>query len=227
MTRENRNEKKQRPRNTRRNVLKVGGITLASLIGVSSTGAVSAQSDNSPDTDFDPDGRDEVVGFLNDIDDLSEQEQTEYAKELSIDQKSAIGDLYANAELSVTTYSEPTGFQTSDNYVSTAETTDAVGTVAGYGEVYTHRQILTWDYNGDDYKNTGQQLSYDLTGPFATFQGKTEDEIEESSTQFTATLSAEYAAEVLGVTRGGEATIISEGQEDGDHTVIQAKAPTS
>jgi len=136
MTKENWSEREQRSGNTRRNILKVGGITLASLVGVTSAGTVSAQSGDSPDTDFDPDDREEVIGFLNDIDDLSEQAQAEYAKELSHDQKVAIGDLYANAELEVSTYSEPTGVQTDDSYVSVSETTEATGNVRRLGEVY-------------------------------------------------------------------------------------------
>jgi len=227
MTKENWSEREQRSGNTRRNILKVGGITLASLVGVTSAGTVSAQSGDSPDTDFDPDDREEVIGFLNDIDDLSEQAQAEYAKELSHDQKVAIGDLYANAELEVSTYSEPTGVQTNDSYVSVSETTEATGNVRRLGEVYTHKQILTWEYNGSDYQNPSQQLSYDLSGPFATFKGKTKDDIDESSTLFTATLAAEYAADVLGVTRGGEAEIITQGEADGDHNVVSKKAPTS
>jgi hypothetical protein len=220
-------QQENRPTSSRRSVLKVGGVALASLVGVGTVGTGSVIADDGPDTDFDPNKREEAVGFLNDIDDLSEQAQAEYAKELSHDQKVAIGDLYANAELEVSTYSEPTGVQANASYVSASKTTEATGTVPGFGTVYTHKQTLTWEYDGSDYQNASQQLSYDLSGPFATFKGKTEDDIDESSTLFTATLAAEYAADVLGVTRGGEAEIVTQGEADGDHNVVSKKAPTS
>jgi len=172
MTKENWSEREQRSGNTRRNILKVGGITLASLVGVTSAGTVSAQSGDSPDTDFDPDNRDEVVGFLNDLDELSEEKQNRYGKELSKAQKEAIADLYMNANLEVTMHTEPRDLQTSDSYTTANETVEAKGSVGGFGTVYVHKQILSWDYNGNDYKNPSQDLEYSLPGPYATFQGK-------------------------------------------------------
>lgn len=121
-------QQENRPANSRRSVLKVGRVALASLVGVGTVGTGSVIADG-PDTDFDPNKREEVVGFLNDIDDLSEQAQAEYAKELSHDQKVAIGDLYANADLEVSTYSEPTTVQANDSYVSASKTTEAEGEV--------------------------------------------------------------------------------------------------
>ncbi|MCD2205130.1 hypothetical protein [Halobacterium sp. KA-6] len=184
----------------------------------------SALADGGVDTDFNPDKRDEVGGFLDDVSDFSDQK--EYAKDLSKAQKEAIVDLYMNADLEVTTYSNSAGFQTNDSYTTATETVEAEGSVPVQGTVYVHKQILSWDYSGDDYKNPSQQLQYSLPGPYATFQGKTEDNINEGASSFIATLSAKYAFELVGVTRGGEATTVTEGKENGDHEVIDKKAPT-
>jgi len=217
----------EQPKSTRRNALRVGGVALASLAGIGGAGASSALAADDVDTDFDPDNRDEVVGFLNDVDGLSEQKQNRYAKELSKAQKEAIADLYMNANLEITMHTESRDFQTSDSYVTANETIEAKGTVAGFGTVYVHKQVLSWDYNGDDYKNPSQDLEYSLPGPYATFQGKTEDNIDENASSFTASLSAEYAFQLFGIERGGEATLVTVGQENGNYEVEESDAPTS
>ncbi|RYJ08742.1 chemotaxis protein [Halogeometricum borinquense] len=117
--------------------------------------------------------------------------------------------------------------QTQSNYETANPVTSATGEVGGHGKVYRHTQILSWDYNLDDYKNVNQTLDYKLMGPFATFQGITEKKVEKSATSFTATLAAEYAAEIAGFERGGEARIVSRGDEEGTHEVLTKKAPTS
>ncbi|ADQ69220.1 methyl-accepting chemotaxis protein [Halogeometricum borinquense DSM 11551] len=116
--------------------------------------------------------------------------------------------------------------QPADSYTTATETTVATGMVAGE-KVYTHEQILTWEYNGTDYKNPSQKLEKSLPGPFATFEGKTEDDIDENASSFIATLSAEYAAEIAGFEREGEATIVTEGKDTGEHEVHENDAPTS
>lgn len=226
MTDDHPNGKDERPKSSRRSILRTSGIALATAAGFGGASVGSALADDGVDTDFNPDKRDEVVGFLNDVDDLSEQKQKEYAKDLSKTQKEAIIDLYMNADLEITTHSESAGFQTNDSYTTASETIKAEGTVPGFGTVYVHKQILSWDYSGDDYKNATQQLQYSLPGPYATFQGKTEDNINEGASSFNATLSAKYAFELYGITRGGEATLVTEGKENGDYEVLDRKAPT-
>jgi len=226
MTDESPNGQDERPKSTRRSILRTSGIALATAVGIGGASAGSALADDGVDTDFNPDKRDEVVGFLNDVDGLSEKKQKEYAKDLSKAQKEAIVDLYLNADLEVTTQSNPAGFQTNDSYTTASETIKAKGSVPGFGTVYVHKQILSWDYSGDDYKNASQQLQYSLPGPYATFQGKTEDNINEGASSFNATLSAKYAFELYGITRGGEATLVTEGKENGDYEVLDRKAPT-
>ncbi|WP_459888969.1 hypothetical protein [Halostagnicola bangensis] len=207
----------------------MSGITAASLAGASTVGSASAESNAEPDTDFTPQSRKEVVGFLNDVDEFPEEQQQQYANELDGEQKQAIVDLYADAEWEFTTYQVDRGsdLQPFSSYETTTEVTVAEGQVTGIGTVYEHEQTLTWDYNGSDYENVSQELDYDLDGPFATFKGKTEDTIDERSTSFTATLSAEYEADVLGYTRGGEATIVTQGDEDGNFELLSRDAPTS
>lgn len=221
------NEQTDQPKSTRRNALRVGGVALASLAGIGGAGAGSALAADDVDTDFDPDDRDEVVGFLNDVDRLSEEKQNRYAKELSKAQKEAIADLYMNANLEITMHTEPRDLQTSDSYTTANEIIEVEGTVVGFGTVYVHKQVLSWDYNGDDYKSPSQDLEYSLPGPFATFQGKTEDNIDENASSFTASLSAEYAFELFGVQRGGEATLVTVGQDNGGFEVEESNAPTS
>ncbi len=226
MTGKRSNQQSQQSKSSRRSILRVSGVTLASITGVGIASTGSALADDGVDTDFNPDDRDEVVGFFKDIYDLSEEEQNEYAKDLSKEQKEAICDVYMNADLEITTYSEPVGLQPTDSYTTATETTEATGKVAGQ-KVYTHKQILTWEYSGTDYKDPSQELEYSLPGPFATFKEKTEDDIDENASSFIATLSAEYAADVAGFERGGEATIVTEGKDTGEHEVLEKDAPTS
>ncbi|WP_218778873.1 hypothetical protein [Halobacterium hubeiense] len=227
MTDESPNRQDERPKSTRRSILRTSGIALATAVGIGGASAGSALADDGVDTDFNPDKPKEVGGFLNDVSDLSEQKQKEYAKDLSKAQKEAIVDLYMNADLEVTTYSNSGGLQTSDSYTTATETLEAKGQVPVQGTVYVHKQILNWDYSGDDYKNASQQLQYKLPGPYATFQGKTEDNINEGASSFTATLSAKYAFELFGAKRGGEATLVTEGKENGEYEVLERDKPTS
>ncbi|SEV93053.1 hypothetical protein [Halobacterium jilantaiense] len=227
MTGKRPNRQSEQPKSSRRSALKVGGVALASLAGIGGAGASSALAGDDVDTDFDPDTRDEVVGFLNDVDGLSEQKQNRYAKELSKAQKEAIADLYMNANVEITMHSEPRDLQATNSYTTATEAIEAKGKVAGFGTVYVHKQVLSWDYNGDDYKDPSQDLEYSLPGPYATFQGKTEDDIDENSSSFVGSLSAEYAFKLFGIERGGEATIVTEGKENGDYEVIEKDAPTS
>lgn len=226
MMEERPNAQDERPKSSRRSVLRTSGIALVTATGLGGASVGSALADDGIDTDFNPNKRDEVAGFLNGVYDLSEQKQKEYAKDLSKAQKEAIIDLYMDADLEITTHSKPAGFQTNDSYTTATAVIKATGNVPLVGTVYVHKQILSWDYSGDDYKNPSQELQYSLPGPYATFQGKTEDNINEGTSSFTATLSAKYAFELYGVTRGGEATTVTEGKENGDYEVIDRKAPT-
>ncbi|QIB76533.1 chemotaxis protein [Halogeometricum borinquense] len=116
--------------------------------------------------------------------------------------------------------------KTQSGYEPEKETTTATGKVLGFGPVYDHIQILEWEHNGDEYRNADQTLDYNLKGPFATFKGKTKDEIDGNGYEFTATLKAKYAASIGGVERGGEAVIKTTGDATGDFAVDKKKAPT-
>ncbi len=217
----------RRSTNSRRTVLKLGGLSLASAVGAATVGTVTAQSDEKPDVDFDPDRREEVAEFILALGELeSENQQRRYTAQLTDEQMQAMEDLYGEVDWEIRSYRQ-NATQPSDNWVTTTEVTEAKGSVPIIGTVYVHKQILTWDYNGSDYRNVSQELDYELPGPAAAYKGTTTDDIDRNATSFTAELSAEYAFDPPGGERRKEATIITKGDNNGNHEVLSKSAPAS
>ncbi|ELZ01594.1 hypothetical protein C482_06067 [Natrialba chahannaoensis JCM 10990] len=220
----------QRSTNSRRSVLRLGGLAAASLVGASTAGAVSARDDDGPNTDFDPDNDEAALEFLLEMFEKSENQtcscNDEVWHDLTNEQIDAVGDTFEE-NLNWTVSREPNTMQqtSSDTWLPGDETVEAEADVMGY-DVYTHIQEVEWDYNGDDYRAASQEHDYECHGLACSFNGLTTDELNRRTTYFDATLAGEYAFEPAGIgVVEVESVIESRARRDGDFQVLEKEAP--
>ncbi|MEY7849670.1 hypothetical protein AB7C87_10795 [Natrarchaeobius sp. A-rgal3] len=237
MTDETPHSGEQRSRNSRRNILRLGGVAAASLVGASTAGVVSAQDDDGPDTDFDPDDEKAALDFLLEMFEIqserSEEEAClcteEYWHELTTEQNHAVADQFEdNLEWTVNRKPKTTAQAqiASNTWIPGDEDVVAEGELFGEYHVYDHIQEVTWDYNGDDYRNPNQEHEYECYGLACSFKGITTKEITPRTTYFDAELAAEYAFDPpSNFERRVEAVIESRAHREGGFEVLEEDAP--
>lgn len=212
----------------RRSVLKQSGLAVASVVGIGVSQPVAARSSDKPNTEFDPEKQQEVNTFvrrLNEVDDPSP-----YLNSLSRRQKKAVASVVTDITLETTIEQH---LPATEGRLTTQASTWQSETIrikqkgktpAGTTE-FIFYQELSWDYNTTDYKNVNQEADYDLPGVAASWEGVTHESVQEQEEHFIAELHGEFALDLFGFKPSkGEAEITTQGDEDGDHEIINKEA---
>ncbi|RYJ08607.1 hypothetical protein ELS19_19130 [Halogeometricum borinquense] len=197
-------------------------MALASTVGLSGVAAAKSKNSNG----FDPDKQSEVNEFVRELHEAKKPKKR--FKKLSEDQKQAVIDVLTDItwkyESNISMKSQSSA-QSGWKHKPTVKTT-AYGDTAASTREYSFTQELTWEYNGDTYRNVEQDYDYSLGGVFADWDGIKKKTTDESSDRFfTAEIQGKFSLDVGVDIKNVVATIESRGNASGVHTVLEKDAP--
>jgi len=151
--------KNERSTSSRRSVLKISGVSLASLVGLGTLGAPSvAAADDDVNTDFDPNKRKEVFQFIKQTSDAENFKRI--FSELDERQKDAVKRALRPQQLKTEYKQRPASANENDELSpsSSWETTTATYRAYAeglfpYDELWSFGVEATWEHNGTEVKN--------------------------------------------------------------------------